>query len=98
MPDNHKVSVLSDHKEWSVYLDIHPMWESEPSEVCCSCGVDTCDDHYETTIVEMYDENGVDVGRTAKLYRFAKKALRADGKSHPYCYDCRFREELEFCP
>ena len=98
MPDNHKVSVFSDHKEWSVYLDIHPAWKSQPSEMCCSCGVDVSDDKYEATIVEMYDENGVDVSRNTKVYRFAKKALRADGKPRPYCYDCRFQEELEFCP
>lgn len=98
MPDNHKVTVLSDQKGWSVYLDIHPMWERNSSQICCSCERDVCDDLYEATIVEMYDENGVDVARNAKVYRFAKEALRADGQPHPYCYDCRYTEEIEFCP
>jgi hypothetical protein len=98
MPDNHKVTVLSDEKGWSVYLDIHPMWEHNSSHKCCSCGSAVCTDRYEATIVEMYDENGVDVACNAKVYRFAKKALRADGQPYPYCYDCRHHEELEFYP
>lgn len=97
MSDSHKVSVLSDQKEWSVYLDIQPMWEHESSKTCCSCEQSVCDDLYEATIVEMYDENGVDVAHNAKVYRFAKEALRADGQSHPYCYNCRYRRDLEFC-
>lgn len=95
MFDNHKVAVLSDNKEWSVYLCIEELCKLESSETCCSCS-SVCDDLFKATIVEMYDENGVDVAPSSKVYRFAKKALDADGQPHPYCIECRLSVEIYF--
>ena len=102
----HKVTIYSPKMAWVVFLELADDFAEvslglSDEQPCCKCGATECDTlgvivHYTAKIVEMYDENGIDVAPNAKVYRFAKKALRADGEEHPYCWECRFPEEIEY--